>query len=457
MQLKDLWSWRGVLSRGDFVRWGALLFIVKYNLDRLVAYAGFDVVWYPWSYLLGQGPQSGVAAGPPREFFLVLLGLGLPFVIWGVTLTLRRLRDIGWPSYLVTLFFLPFINLLFFALLCVQPSRQNSIPPLLRNGWLHRVLANTHPLFSAFLAVLFSVLLGLALTIFGTAVLQNYGWGLFVGIPFMMGFFGALFQSSRQIRTWGECASVALVAVAIASGLLVALAVEGVICVLMAAPIGIVLALLGASVGWVVQLDYWSRRLDQIRLYAAAWVLAPLLLIAEDRLPVAPPLIAATTQCIVAAPPEKVWPHVISFSELSPPTDGVFLLGIAYPVRAKLIGRGVGAVRYCEFSTGPFVEPITAWDENRRLAFTVTSQPPPMREWSPYANLQPAHLDGFFRSRRGEFRLTPLPNGQTLLEGTTWYEQAIWPQFYWQPWSDFLIHSIHRRVLEHIKSETERA
>jgi hypothetical protein len=43
------------------------------------------------------------------------------------------------------------------------------------------------------------------------------------------------------------------------------------------------------------------------------------------------------------------------------------------------------------------------------------------------------------------------------LEGTTWYEQSIWPQAYWKPWSDYLVHAIHRRVLEHIKTETERA
>ena len=121
-----------------------------------------------------------------------------------------------------------------------------------------------------------------------------------------------------------------------------------------------------------------------------------------------------------------------------------------------LAGTGVGAVRYCEFSTGPFVEPITVWDENRRLAFDVVRQPHPMHEWSPYANLEPAHLNGFFRSRRGEFRLTPLEGGKsTLLEGTTWYQHDIWPASYWRVWSDWLIHSIHLRVLEHIRALAE--
>jgi len=99
-------------------------------------------------------------------------------------------------------------------------------------------------------------------------------------------------------------------------------------------------------------------------------------------------------------------------------------------VRAWLGGRGVGAVRHCEFSTGPFVEPITRWEPGKRLSFDVASQPPPMQEWSPFKNVHPPHLDASLRSRRGEFRLIPLPGGRTRLEGSTWYELSIEPRVY---------------------------
>lgn len=78
-----------------------------------------------------------------------------------------------------------------------------------------------------------------------------------------------------------------------------------------------------------------------------------------------------------------------------------------------------------------------------------------MQEWSPYGAIEPAHLNAFFRSKQGEFRLIALPENRTRLEGTTWYEQDIAPQHYWRLWSDFLVHTIHRRVLEHIKNEAE--
>jgi hypothetical protein len=175
----------------------------------------------------------------------------------------------------------------------------------------------------------------------------------------------------------------------------------------------------------------------------------------ESEAPRAPPLIAATTSIVIDAPPDLVWQHVIAFAELPPPREWIFRLGIAYPIRGTITGKGVGAIRRCEFSTGAFIEPITAWDAPHRLAFDVRDQPHPMHELSPYRALSPPHLEGFFRSRRGQFRLTALPEGKVRLYGTTWYDQNLWPNRYWQFWSDFLVHSIHRRVLAHIKSEAE--
>ena len=158
---------------------------------------------------------------------------------------------------------------------------------------------------------------------------------------------------------------------------------------------------------------------------------------------------------IINASPEKVWPQVIAFAPIPQPQEWMFRLGIAYPQFAHIDGTGVGAVRYCVFSTGPFVEPITTWQPAKRLAFDVTSSPEPMRELSWYYDVHPPHLNGYLRSRHGEFRLVALAGGRTRLEGTTWYEIEMAPEGYWSSWSDIVIHRIHMRVLEHIKAETE--
>jgi hypothetical protein len=237
---------------------------------------------------------------------------------------------------------------------------------------------------------------------------------------------------------------------------ILAVALEGVICLLMAVPLAAPLVVLGATAGYFFQLARWGRVMRTTRFYTAMWIALPFALGGERWLQVKPELIAVTTTVEIAAPPAKVWNKVVTFSELAPPRELVFRSGIAYPVRATITGSGIGAVRHCEFSTGPFVEPITVWNEPHHLAFDVVEQPHPMRELSPYRSLHPAHLDNFFRSRHGEFRLTALPNGGTRLDGTTWYTQQLWPARYWQGWSDYLVHTIHTRVLEHIRAEAER-
>ncbi|HKD64080.1 MAG TPA: hypothetical protein VKB40_08600 [Candidatus Acidoferrales bacterium] len=149
----------------------------------------------------------------------------------------------------------------------------------------------------------------------------------------------------------------------------------------------------------------------------------------------------------------RLYPDGISH-RLSP--DWISKLGVAYPESAHIEGSCVGAVRYCVFSTGAFVEPITAWGPGSRSRSTWRVHP--IRcELSPYKNLSPPHLHGYLRSRRGEFRLIELPGQRTRLEGSTWYEVEMAPEGYWQIWSDFLIHRIHTRVLEHIKADTESA
>jgi hypothetical protein len=181
----------------------------------------------------------------------------------------------------------------------------------------------------------------------------------------------------------------------------------------------------------------------------------PSLMAAEWMNEPTPAMRAVSTEVIIAAPPEKVWPHVIAFPPLAEPDDWLFQTGVAYPQRAEIHGSGVGAVRHCVFSTGTFVEPIEVWDAPTLLRFRVTEQPEPMREWSPY-HIHPAHLDHYLCSHKGEFKLEALPDGRTRLIGTTWYTNRMWPAPYWNLWSDYIIHRIHRRVLTHIRTLAEK-
>jgi hypothetical protein len=234
----------------------------------------------------------------------------------------------------------------------------------------------------------------------------------------------------------------------VAMGGLLLLGWEGMLCIAMAAPLAIPLGALGA---WLV---YWGEHSAVSPRVAALFLVLPPASVTWD-IAAQPQVFAVRSSLDIAAPPERVWQHVVSFSDLPEPTEWFFRAGLAYPQRARIVGTGPGAVRYCDFSTGPFVEPIELWDEPRLLRFRVTQNPAPMHEWSPYASVVPPHLHGYFVSRQGQFQLTALPNGHTLLEGTTWYRHGLWPGKYWRWWSDAIIHRIHLRVLTHIRALAE--
>jgi hypothetical protein len=373
---------------------------------------------------------------------------GLAVALLTVPPAVPRLRDARLPLWLAPLLLVPAVNVVFAAVLAVVPGEHPDRPP----SRLERLIPGTM-LGSAVVGVVLTTLFGLAITVLATTVLGNYGFGLFVATPFCLGLFSSLVYGARERRDAAECATVGTVAVFVATVTLIAVAVEGAICIVMALPITLLLGVAGALVGYLIQ-SRGARR-PSAQVVSAAVLVLPALLGVESLEGREPPLRAVTTQIVVDAPPSVVWRHVVAVEPLPEERELVFRLGIAYPTRAVIHGQGVGAVRRCRFSTGDFVEPITVWDPPRRLEFRVASQPPPMRELSPWGDIHPPHLDGFLLSRRGRFVLRPLPGGRTLLAGTSWYENRMWPQAYWAVWSDSLIHRIHLRVLRHVRAVSE--
>lgn len=79
----------------------------------------------------------------------------------------------------------------------------------------------------------------------------------------------------------------------------------------------------------------------------------------------------------------------------------------------------------------------------------------PLRELTSFDSVKPPHVDGFLESRRDELRLIALPDGQTRLEGSTWYTVKMEPEGCWQLFGDYVIHQLHLRVLEHIRVQAE--
>jgi len=455
----NLWNWEGRADRSLYLKVGAIAFSLKLFIDYAVIVFMFHRAWSPLFYWrpFGVVQSITVKTGADAGMGLTMLLISLPFLWLGLAMTVKRLRDAGHPVWLVCLFFVPLVNLLYFAVLCFLPSvkeapRAEAAPwPSVRP--LDRFIPHTQ-LGSAILAIGLTTLLGLLFAGLGTQVVRTYGWGLFVALPFCLGLFSVLLHSYHAPRDFGECTLVSIAPIGILGLVLLIVAIEGVICILMAAPIACVLALLGGWLGFGIQAAHWGRRHTPAML-SIVLLLTPSFFGAEHFLKPQPGIFEVKSSIEVDAPPERVWQQVVSFAEIPPPQEAIFRAGIAYPIRAEIAGRGPGAVRRCVFSTGPFVEPITVWDEPHLLRFSVTANPAPMNELTPYSHIEPTHLHGYFESHQGQFLLTPLPSGRTRLEGTTWYSHTMWPEQYWRLWADYVIHRIHLRVLRHIKAQSE--
>lgn len=452
----DLWRTSGTVDRGTYALVGLVGFAIKHNLDRLLATYGFHRPWGIFNYWIAPGDIVRVTqlGGSDARFLATLVALALPFIWVGLALTVKRLRSVAWPTALVILFFVPFLNLLFFLLLCLVPGRtpeQRQDSPS-RNSQLTHFLPES-AIGSAALSLLLTVPAGYGMVVFGTLYLANYGWGLFVAVPFTMGFVAAWIYELRRPQTAFGDIVVALFSVSLLGLALFALAAEGGICLLMIMPLALPLAAFGGAFAHSLRKGW---RKEAPAMMGALILLAPGVQWIEHAVAARPPLYEARTAIDVQAPPEVVWQQVVAFTEIPPPTELIFRAGIAYPIRAEMLGSGPGAERHCVFSTGSFVEPIQIWNPPRQLKFSVSSNPPPLEEWSPYSHIEPPHLHGYLLSEGGQFLLTPLAGGGTRLEGTTWYQHGLWPAAYWRLWSDAVIHRIHLRVLRHIQQEAEK-
>ena len=262
------------------------------------------------------------------------------------------------------------------------------------------------------------------LTLWGIYGIGQYGIALFILTPLFIGAGSTILYGLKKEITKREAWLIGLLTLGIFTAGLLVFAIEGVICIAMAAPFGLLLTWVGSLIGYAI-INKTPNNAPTAMLILIG-IIPTMAFIEKDS---EPTLTSVVTSIVIIADPQTVWKNVVEFPQLDEPTELIFKTGIAYPINAKIEGTGVGAVRHCNFTTGSFVEPITVWDEPQLLKFDVVEQPAPMKELS-FWDIDAPHLQDYFVSKQGQFKLTVLPNGKTLLEGTTWYYHNIKPTLF---------------------------
>jgi uncharacterized membrane protein YhaH (DUF805 family) len=467
--VKRWFSLQGTIGRREYLLTGVALMILKYAVEAGAIYYATGQFYSPLDFfnpLLSS--RSQFTAGAPSWSGMAWVLWTTAFVWIAITMSVRRSIDVGvspWAGMLVLVPLLNFIAMLYLASVPTGDARRE-YKSLNRSGHRGRPAGDATDysddehvrevlgLNAGLVGVSVGFIYMFVMVLISVYGFSSYGAVLFFGTPIVAGAATAYVYNRWEKRSLRATLGLSVMTGALFAGGLLLMGLEGMMCIAMAAPIMLPLGILGALVGRAIAIRWHSERKQNDQGILGCLVLVPLLVGVESYV-VPKTVFEVVSSVTIDAPPSEVWQCVVDFPEIDARPEWFFRWGIASPQRARIIGQGVGAVRHCEFTTGSFVEPITAWDEPRLLAFDVTEQPEPMFELTPYRHIHPPHLKGSFRSTRGEFRLVELEDGRTRLEGSTWYELKIYPHAYWTLWTDWLVHRIHDRVLRHIKRNAE--
>lgn len=392
------------------------------------------------------GIQDPAHRGLVAAVLILIYWLGLAFAV-------RRLSRLGWPTGLAGAALVPGLREILLLVLGILPEPVAPVSPERPSSRRATLTIRT-----ATLSILVSIATGLVAMLLGVFTFKAYGFALYVITPFAMGYMTSTWSywsSNRETLPVGQSLQLGFLSILAMGAVLWLTALEGLICIAMAFPIGLLLCWAGVFAGRTITRGARQSAKNQGTNLSALAPL-PLLFLAtsaiEPYLLVDGPL-RVTSETVIEAPADQVWTALVGLRAFSEPNEWYFRAGIAYPVGARIEGLGgVGATRHCYFSTGDMVETIVGWKPGEQLKFEIHTQPDPMVELSVRPDVHPPHLHGYIRSLTGEFRLSALGPGRTKIEGISEYDLKIQPVTYWRWISDWLYHRIHERVFSQVRA-----
>ena len=222
-----LWfGFRDPVDRGTYFRHGAGLMVFKYAIDALLIWRFAGRVWTPLNYLSPLlSTRTELLRGAPPWLIPVLVAIALPFLWIGVSMSMRRAADAGASPWIALLFFVPALNFVLMAVLSLLPSKSTvdwpvEPPPPAVDDRLK----------SALLGV--AAAQGILLLTVGVGIYlrRTYSAGLFLGVPFTVGYISSYIYNRGYDRPPGQSIVIAMASVAIGAGLLILFALEGAVC-----------------------------------------------------------------------------------------------------------------------------------------------------------------------------------------------------------------------------------
>lgn len=406
-----------------------------------------------WFWLSPARWLFSVSARAPEVEMPVVVGLLALMAVasWiAAAAAVRRAADMQESGAVAAFAITPFLQIPAILWLTAGPSRASTGEEHEERG--ARAASQRRAWTTRLLGLLVATLITLAAVALGAFAFRSYGYAMFISTPLLIG--GVVAFMANRDRDIGPGRTMTEVSVSLlfAGAALLAVALEGVVCIVMAAPLAWIMAWIGAAIGRPLARAARSRG----RTLVMSVALLPGMFVMEQVIP-ATAAFEDSRSVVVEATAADVWPAVLQMRQIEAEPPLPFRLGLAYPVRGEVIGEGIGAKRFGHFSTGTATERVTEWAPERALGFDIISEPATLRELSPYANVHAPHVDGYFRSVHARILLTPLEGGRTRLTLDTTHELDLQPSYYWLPMVRWVVRENKARVLAQMKAQAEAA
>ena len=274
-------------------------------------------------------------------------------------------------------------------------------------------------------------------------------------VPMALGFFYVWFL--RGERKWLLAVFGPWIPATIMTLFTMVLQMEGLICVVFAAPVVLCMSTVGGIVAALIRdrvATAGGKRLCVAVVALLPFAVAPVESLRERATEV------RTVACSIdiQATPAQVWKQIRSVPRIAESEQSYswhHRLGFPRPTEAVLEGTGVGSVRYARFEGNLlFVEKVTEWEENRRLSFSIKADT---------VNIPPTTLDEhvtiggpYFDVLHGTYWIEPLGPDRVRLHLSSDQRLATGFNVYAGWWTEWVMHDLQDYILRIIKARAER-
>ncbi len=231
-------------------------------------------------------------------------------------------------------------------------------------------------------------------------------------------------------------------------------ALEALICVLVSAPVMMILALVG---GWFMSLIL--ARYDRSRLSITLILLLPYAVAPIEQMWKMPHETRVMhNEIAIHASPETIWNQIyqvpiIQIDEL--PVQWIYFIGFPRPISAVLDKQGVGGRRHATFERDvSFYEEVTLWEPPHKLSFTIKADP----DFIPRTAFDEHIIVGgrFYDVLDGTYEIETHKEGMSILHLSSTHRLSTRLNWYAGWWSEWVMTQIQGSILEVIRNRCEK-